>query len=154
MSLPGLESAPVAAVQCFTEKPDAALAEEFLRAGNFRWNSGMFVWSARTLVNALREYCPAMLAPLERIAGSFGTPEFTAVFAELYPAVDSISIDYAVLEPRSRLGEGRSRIYCIPADFGWNDLGSWSALHEYFLEHIGKAFTDGNVVDADGAVAD
>ncbi len=149
---PGLRHTPVADVQCFTEKPDLQHAEEFLRAGNFRWNSGMFFWSAKTLVNALHKFCPAMVPPLQTIADAFDTPAFDRVFAELYPAVESISIDYAVLEPRSRLPKGTSQIYCIPADFGWNDLGSWSALHEYFLQHIGKAFSNGNVVEADGTL--
>ena len=151
-TFPGLRHTPVAEVQCFTEKPDLQHAEEFLRAGNFRWNSGMFFWSARTLVNALQTFCPAMVPSLQKIADAFNTPAFDRVFAELYPAVESISIDYAVLEPRSRLPQGTSQIYCIPADFGWNDLGSWSALHEYFLQHIGKAFTNGNVVEADGTL--
>ncbi len=121
----------------FTEKPDLPHAEEFLASGTYKWNSGIFLWSAKTLISAFQEFCPAMVEPLERIAGAFGTPEFEAVFAELYPAVDSISIDYAILEPCSQQGEGASRIYSIPADFGWNDLGSWSALHEYFLEQLG-----------------
>ncbi len=125
------------AVQRFTEKPDLPLAEQFLAAGNYTWNSGIFLWSAKTLIRAFQECCSTMVAPLERIAAAFDTPDFEAVFAELYPYIESISIDYAILEPRSQAGEGKSRIYCIPADFGWNDLGSWSALHEYFLEQLG-----------------
>ena len=132
-----VDGVPVHAVQRFTEKPDLPHAEQFLAAGNYTWNSGIFLWSAKTLIQAFKDCCSAMVAPLQRIADSFGTPEFEAVFAELYPAVDSISIDYAILEPRSQAGEGHSRIFCIPADFGWNDLGSWSALHEYFLEQLG-----------------
>ncbi len=132
-----IDEVAVTAVQRFTEKPDLPRAEQFLAAGNYKWNSGIFLWSARTLIQAFKDCCSTMVAPLERIADAFGTPEFEAVFAELYPSIDSISIDYAILEPRPQAGEGRSRIYCIPADFGWNDLGSWSALHEYFLEQLG-----------------
>ncbi|MGA9564490.1 MAG: mannose-1-phosphate guanylyltransferase [Candidatus Korobacteraceae bacterium] len=115
----------------FTEKPDLGLAEQFVAAGTFYWNSGMFVWSARTLADALREHLPNTAPILEQIAASYGTTGFEAKFAELYPKCENISIDYAVLEPRSKKGEGKSRIFCIPADFGWNDLGSWTALYEH-----------------------
>ena len=65
------------------------------------------------------------------IAASYGTRSFEKTFARLYPKCENISIDYAVLEPRSAKGEGKSGIYCIPAGFGWNDLGSWTALYEH-----------------------
>ena len=134
--LPGLDGIPMNAVERFTEKPDAVTAEAFLKAGNFRWNSGIFFWSAKTLIAAFEQCCTPMVAPLRRIAAAYGTPAFEQIFADLYPTIESISIDYAILEPRSAAGAD-SRIYCIPADFGWNDLGSWSALHEYFLEQLG-----------------
>jgi mannose-1-phosphate guanylyltransferase len=118
-------------VKRFTEKPKLELAEEFVTSGNYGWNSGMFLWSARTLANAIREHSPAMALLLEKIAAAYGTPEFAQVFAEVYPQCENISIDYAVLEPRSAKGEGASEIYCLPADFGWNDLGCWDALHEH-----------------------
>jgi mannose-1-phosphate guanylyltransferase len=118
-------------VRRFTEKPDAARAAEFLKAGNFFWNSGMFLWSARTLANALREYLPKTAPILEQIAAAYGTPKFTATFRRLYPKCENISVDYAVLEPRSAKGEQASNLFCLPADFGWNDLGSWTALHEH-----------------------
>jgi mannose-1-phosphate guanylyltransferase len=118
-------------VRRFTEKPDAAHAKEFLAAGNYYWNSGMFLWSARTLANALREHLPNTASVLEKIAATFGTRKFESTFRKLYPKCDNISVDYALLEPRSARGEGASNIYCLPADFGWNDLGSWTALHEH-----------------------
>ncbi len=107
----------------------------------------MFVWSARTLAGALREHLPQTAEILEQIAATFGTRKFDSTLARLYPKVENISVDYAVLEPRSAKGEGRSGIYCIPAEFGWNDLGSWTALHEHKAARLGKR--DGNnVVDA------
>jgi mannose-1-phosphate guanylyltransferase len=118
-------------VRRFTEKPSPEVAEQFVRAGNFFWNSGMFIWSARTLANALREHLPNTAPLLEKIAASYGTSSFKKTFAKLYPKCENISVDYAVLEPRSRKGEGKSGIYCIPAQFGWNDLGSWTALYEH-----------------------
>jgi mannose-1-phosphate guanylyltransferase len=120
-------------VKRFTEKPHAALAEQFVASGNYAWNAGIFLWSARTLADAIREHQPAMAALLERIAEAHSTSkaEFQRVFAEVYPQCENISIDYAVLEPRSAKGETKAEIYCLPGDFDWNDLGCWSALHEH-----------------------
>jgi mannose-1-phosphate guanylyltransferase len=118
-------------VKRFTEKPDKERAAQFVASGNYAWNGGIFLWSARTLTGAIREYCPAMAPPLEKIAAAYGTDDFARVFAEEYPKCENISIDYAVLEPRSRKGEAGAEIYCLPGDFGWNDLGCWDALHEY-----------------------
>lgn len=131
-------------VKRFREKPDAHTAERFLAAGNFVWNGGIFVWSARTFANAVREHIPEMAAPLEAIAAAYGTPEFEAVFAKEYAQCENISVDYAILERRSAKGEGRSNIFCLRADFGWNDLGSWSSLHE----HLGQTPQD-NVIDGE-----
>ena len=93
-------------VRRFTEKPDAKKAAEFVAAGNYFWNSGMFLWSARTLADALREHLPKTASLLEEIAASFGTRKFADAFRGLYPKCENISIDYAVLEPRSAKGEG------------------------------------------------
>ena len=120
-------------VRCFREKPARELAEQFVAAGNFYWNSGMFLWSAATLVNALRQYLPATAARLEKIAAAWGTPNFDAALRRLYPKCDDKSVDYGILEPRSAAGEQGSNIYCIPADWGWNDLGSWAAHFEHRL---------------------
>ncbi len=142
----GGEAIPVRRVRRFTEKPDATRARAFLRSGNYVWNSGMFLWSAKTLSEAIKEHSPTMAPLLETIADAWGTPEFESVFAELYPQCESISIDYAVLEPRSAKGEVASELYCLPADFAWNDLGSWAALHEFVSEN--RECTNGNVIEA------
>jgi mannose-1-phosphate guanylyltransferase len=135
-------------VRRFMEKPDAARAAEFVEAGNYFWNSGMFLWSARTLANALLEHLPKTASLLQHIAAAFVTRKFGARFARLYPKCENISIDYAVLEPRSSKGEQNSNIICLPADFGWNDLGSWTALHEH---HSGKSRPkDNNLIAGDG----
>ena len=123
-------------VRRFTEKPDPARATEFVAAGNFYWNSGMFLWSARTLTNALIEHLPKTATLLEQIAAAYGTRKFAATFRRLYSKCENISVDYAILEPRSAKGEQAGRIFCLPADFGWNDLGSWTALHEH---HVAKS---------------
>jgi mannose-1-phosphate guanylyltransferase len=135
-------------VRRFTEKPDAQKAAGFVAAGNYFWNSGMFLWSARTLADALREHLPETAVLLEEIAAAFGTSKFAARFRKLYPKVENISVDYAVLEPRSAKGEHAGNIFCLPADFGWNDLGSWTALHEH---HSAKSNPpEGNLVAGSG----
>lgn len=135
-------------VRRFTEKPDADTAERFIAAGNFYWNSGMFVWGARTLANALREHLPNTAPILKEIAAAYGTRKFETVFAKLYPKCENISVDYAVLEPRSAKGEGKSHLYCIPSNFGWNDLGSWAALFEH---RAGKQKDGDNVIHGTGS---
>jgi mannose-1-phosphate guanylyltransferase len=136
-------------VRRFTEKPDAEHAAAFVTAGNYFWNSGMFLWSARTLAHALTEHLPRTAALLQQIASAFGTRKFAATFSRLYPKCENISIDYAVLEPRSGKGEQNSNIICLPADFGWNDLGSWTALHEH---HVGRSRPkDDNLIRGEGS---
>jgi mannose-1-phosphate guanylyltransferase len=133
-------------VRRFTEKPNAERAAEFLRTGNFYWNSGMFIWSARTLANALVEHLPKTAVLLEKIAADYGTRKFAGTFRKLYPKCENISVDYAILEPRSAKGEQESNIFCLRAAFGWNDLGSWTALHEH---HVAKSTPpDGNLISA------
>lgn len=133
-------------VRRFVEKPDLKRAEQYLEAGNYFWNSGMFIWSARTLTNCIEEYLPKTAAYLSEIADAYGKRTFEAKFKKLYPKCDNISVDYALLEPRSALGEQASKIFCIPADFGWNDLGSWAALYEHRLGREKKPVPDANII--------
>jgi mannose-1-phosphate guanylyltransferase len=137
----------VTRVRCFREKPDKETAEQFLAAGNFYWNSGMFLWSAKTLVNALREYLPATAGLLEEIAATWGTRKFDEALRKLYPKCEDKSVDYGILEPRSAAGEAGSNIFCIPADWGWNDLGSWAA---HFEHRIAQGKHKDNVVSSAG----
>jgi mannose-1-phosphate guanylyltransferase len=137
-------------VRRFTEKPNQNRAEEFLAAGNYFWNSGMFLWSARTLANAVREHLPETAPLLEKIAAAYGTPQFEETFHALYAKCENISVDYAILEPRSAKGEHLSNLYCLTAEFSWNDLGSWASLYEYQIEARLRGDGDGNVAETDG----
>jgi mannose-1-phosphate guanylyltransferase len=143
----GESASGVHRVRRFTEKPNLARAEEFLANGNFLWNSGIFLWKASTLANAIREHLSETAPFLEVIAAAYGTPDFARVFAEQYPKCENISLDYAVLEPRSTKGEHHSNIFCLPASFGWNDLGSWAALYD----HQRNGAKESCVVESDGA---
>jgi mannose-1-phosphate guanylyltransferase len=138
-------------VRRFTEKPNREKAQEFLETGRYYWNSGIFLWSARTLANAIREHLSETAPYLEKIAAAYGTPQFAQVFRELYPLCEDISIDYAVLEPRSAKGEHHANLYCLPAEFGWNDLGSWEALYEHHVSR-GNA-KNGNVTEGKDSIA-
>ena len=140
-------------VRRFTEKPNQIKAEEFVSAGNYYWNSGMFLWSARTLANAVREHLPETAPMLEKIAQCYGTSEFEPCFRDFYPKCENISVDYAVLEPRSAKGEHQSRLFCLPAEFSWNDLGSWASLYEYQMETRLRGDGDGNVSESDGHIS-
>jgi mannose-1-phosphate guanylyltransferase len=138
-------------VKRFTEKPNQQRAEEFVSAGNYYWNSGIFVWSARTLTRALREHLSETAPYLQKIAAAWGTKDFDKKFSQLYPKCENISIDYAVLEPRSAKGEHSSNLFCLRADFGWNDLGSWAALYEH---HAIQSKDDGkNVIESKDSMA-
>jgi mannose-1-phosphate guanylyltransferase len=136
-------------VKRFTEKPNRSLAEEFVASGNYAWNGGIFLWSAKTLAGAIRKHCPEMAPLLEKIAAAYGTPQFAETFAEVYPQCENISIDYAVLEPRSANGEMGAEIYCLPGDFGWNDLGCWDALHEHVADCAPDRVSIANVFDGE-----
>jgi mannose-1-phosphate guanylyltransferase len=136
-------------VKRFTEKPHRALAEEFVASGNYAWNGGIFLWSARTLADAIREHCATMDPLMEKIAAAYGTPDFTRIFADSYPQCENISIDYAVLEPRSARGEQNAEIYCLPGDFGWNDLGCWDSLHEHVADCAPDRVSIANVFEGD-----
>jgi mannose-1-phosphate guanylyltransferase len=145
----GIVDADALRVLRFTEKPDAERAAAFVAAGNYFWNSGMFLWSARTLAGALHEHLGETASILEEIAGTYGTRKFAQTFRRLYPKCENISIDYAVLEPRSAKGGSAGKIVCLPADFAWNDLGSWTALHEHHAAKSSPA--EGNLVASSGA---
>lgn len=118
----------------FVEKPDAATAAEYLAAGDFFWNSGMFFFTAGRLFSDTKTHMPELAAILAEIRGS---QDFVACAEKRYPAAPKISIDYGIMEKATG-------IRVVPGDFGWNDVGSWSALSD--IRDKDKA---GNVVTGD-----
>ena len=108
----------------FTEKPDAETAQEFLASGDYLWNSGMFIWSIRSILDAFQDHAPGITALLSPGEHQYFTPDEPAFLAEHYPNTEKISIDYAILERASNVS-------VIPASFGWSDLGTWPALYEH-----------------------
>ena len=111
------------AITAFTEKPTLEQAVAFLAAGNYFWNSGIFVWSIDVLLEAFKVYQPQMLALLEVGIPTFGTKQEQLFSAEEYPKAESISIDYAILEKAANIS-------MIKAEFSWNDLGTWTSLYD------------------------
>lgn len=106
-------------VKAFKEKPNRKTAEAYLAAGNYLWNAGIFVWNVNTVINAIRRNNPQIAGVIDEIIAGGDVKT-------LFPTCEKISIDYAVMEPESLLGN----VYTHPADFGWSDLGNWQSLHE------------------------
>jgi len=118
----------------FKEKPDRAMAEEFVRSGEYYWNSGNFVWRARDILDAIRLHMPDLHAALGRIVPAVGTPEQERVLQREYPKLPKTSIDYGVMEKASNC-------LVIEATFQWDDVGSWDAVARH-----NPADPDGNTV--------
>lgn len=110
-------------VKTFTEKPNLELAKVFLESGEFFWNSGIFIWKAKTIIEALRTHCSDVSTVFDLGMDSFGTEEETAFINRFFPACMNISIDFGVMEKASN-------VYVECVDFGWSDLGTWSALYD------------------------
>ncbi len=112
---------PAFVVNSFKEKPFAEAAREYVASGEYYWNSGIFVWRASTIVDALRKQQPEMLGHLEAIIAAWETAEREAVFDREFTAIKGISIDYAVMEQATDVA-------VIEAPFEWDDLGGWQSL--------------------------
>ena len=111
-------------VVSFREKPDRATAQEYLEAKNYYWNAGIFIWSVKTILNAFKESASDIYDILTQDLKKYNTEEEQTYIDEVYPQTPSISVDYAILE-RS------DKVFTIPVDIGWSDLGTWNALYSY-----------------------
>lgn len=110
-------------VKTFTEKPNLELAKVFIDTGEFFWNSGIFLWSARSIKQAMLSHAPDIANLFERGADSFNTPDEKEWVDRNFPGCMGISIDFAVMEKASN-------VYVQTVNFGWSDLGAWSALYD------------------------
>ena len=110
-------------VRRFLEKPDLATATRFVKAGNYYWNAGMFFWRTSVLLDAMRQYLPKTASLLASLP-AFGSKRFSNELARTFPLCENISIDYAVLEKAPNV------VGVAAGDIGWNDVGSWNAVHE------------------------
>jgi mannose-1-phosphate guanylyltransferase/mannose-6-phosphate isomerase len=130
-------------VDRFTEKPDHATAVRFLQEGNYYWNSGMFVWRASVILAEMQRYLPEVYRIAQTIvAESRSGATFQQAVEKHFSAMPSISIDYGVLEKSERVS-------LIPCDIGWNDVGSWQAVHEISPKDENGNALQGNVIAVD-----
>ncbi len=130
----------VCRVEAFVEKPNLETAKEYLRQGAYYWNSGMFIWKTSTFLDEIQKLQPALYQGLMEIQESIGSDREATVVAKVFQKLDSISIDYAIMEKT-----GRAAV--IPADIEWSDVGTWSALDEVSDRDASGNIIAGNVID-------
>ena len=121
-------------LKSFHEKPKQELADAFVASGEYFWNSGIFVWNARTVLDQLREHAPAISTAVSRIADAWNSPRQEEIFAAEYGPLEKKSIDYAVMEHAPEVA-------MVEVPFQWDDVGSWLAL-----ERTRKPTEEGNTV--------
>ena len=114
---------PIKKVLKFTEKPDLQTAQKFLNEGNYLWNAGIFIWRASVILEAYQKYLPEMFAKISTGDTLYNTNNETKFIDEIFPQLQNISIDYGILEKADN-------VYVLPADFVWNDLGTWNAVYQ------------------------
>jgi mannose-1-phosphate guanylyltransferase len=141
----------VFAVRRFTEKPSLPHAKRYVASGRYLWNAGMFFWRVSTLLDGLRRHLPKTHSSLLRLAETIGTPRYNAALRRIYPQLENISIDYALLEPASR-DPRRNPVFALPASLGWSDIGSWAAVYELLARTPGENVSAGRftALDASG----
>ncbi|WP_272150279.1 mannose-1-phosphate guanylyltransferase [Tenacibaculum aiptasiae] len=109
-------------VKNFTEKPNLEKAKEFLASGDYLWNAGIFVWSAKSILNAFKEHLPNMVTTLDDGNNVYNTDFEDDFIKNNYEKCENISIDFGVMERAKN-------VHVLPVDFGWNDLGTWGSLY-------------------------
>lgn len=127
-----VQSTPIR-VRTFTEKPDAELARVFVQSGEFLWNSGIFVWKARTILDEFGRHMPHILKQFQGWEAILGTPAEAEFLDRVYADIQKISIDYAIMERTDRA-------WVYPVSMGWYDVGTWDSIYNF----IQKKDSDGN----------
>jgi len=117
------EKTVVKTVKQFTEKPDLETAKQFISSGDYLWNAGIFVWSAKSILKAFQTHLPTMYALFEEGNSVWNTDFEDDFIRDTYPKSENVSIDYGILEKSNN-------VKVLPVDIGWNDLGTWGALHQ------------------------
>lgn len=142
---------PVYAVRRFTEKPALSVAKVYAGSGDYHWNAGMFFWRASTFLESLGKHLPKTFAALEALGESIGKNSYERKLRAIYPQLQNISVDFAILEPATR-EPGAPSVFVIPAEVGWSDIGSWAAVYELLAKHPGDNILprEGYALDAGG----
>lgn len=110
-------------VERFVEKPDKETAEGYVKSGEYLWNAGMFVFKVSTILRAIEKYMPDLYIGLLRMEPALGTDSQEKALSEVYGELPSVSIDYGVMEKADN-------VLVVPSTFGWNDVGSWTAIDD------------------------
>ena len=142
---------PVFAVKRFIEKPALPFAVEYVASGKYHWNAGMFFWRISTFLENLRSFLPKTHEALEDLASFIGSRRYQTKLRAMYQKLQNISVDYAVLEPATRT-TGPPRVFVLPAEIGWSDIGSWAAVYELLAKKNGDNVLagEGRALDATG----
>ncbi|MGB2622586.1 MAG: mannose-1-phosphate guanylyltransferase [Candidatus Acidiferrum sp.] len=156
---------PVFAVRRFTEKPALDLAKQYVASGDFHWNAGMFFWRVSTFLENLKKFLPKTHEALESLSETIGKKTYERRLRAIYPKLENISVDYAILEPSTRSNESdpaadlpagpdgsSAKVFVIPAEVGWSDIGSWAAVYELLTKQPGDNYLAGPglTLDASG----
>jgi mannose-1-phosphate guanylyltransferase len=138
-------------VRRFTEKPELDVAKKYVASGKYYWNAGMFFWRVSTFLDNLKKFLPATHEALEELGTVIGTKRYPAALARIYPQLENISVDYAVMERATR-GANARNVSMIPAKIGWSDVGSWAAVYELLAAKNGAnvSASDAFTMDAEG----
>jgi mannose-1-phosphate guanylyltransferase len=131
-------------VKAFVEKPDKSRAETYLHSGNYLWNGGMFIWKVSAIIQAFEKYCPSVSRTIKAIAQDLNTPRERDAIRKAYECIESISIDYAIMEKASN-------VLVLPIDVGWNDVGSWASLHDVWDKDHNRNAVKGAFLALDAA---
>lgn len=126
-------------VEMFVEKPDIEKAEKYLKCGDFLWNGGMFVWKAKNILRLTEKYLKNTYDILKQIACTV-EEEYEQRLSKEYPLVESVSIDYAIMEKAEN-------IYVIPSEFGWDDVGTWYSVERYRDKDENNNVCVGNIIN-------
>jgi mannose-1-phosphate guanylyltransferase len=137
-------------VRRFTEKPSLKLARQYVASRRYLWNAGMFFWRVSSFLEGLERHLPKTHAALMRLAETIGTSRYAAALRREYSSLENISVDYALLEPASR-DPRHTRVFVVPAEIGWSDIGSWAAVYELLAKRPGANVSTGSVLALDAA---
>ena len=129
-------------VRKFVEKPNLQVAGEYLESGGYFWNSGIFVFKITAFLKTVKDLAPALYNDLQRIQAKVGTDSYESTLEKIYREVESISIDYGILEKADH-------VFLVQGDFVWNDLGSWEEVYKYDQKDENQNAKSGEVIFQD-----
>lgn len=129
-------------VKSFVEKPDLRTAQHYLETGEYLWNSGMFIWNVSTILSKIKKHMPSLSHQLDQIMDFDTIDQYNSNLLSIYPSCESVSIDYGIMEKAEN-------IYVLPGIFGWDDVGSWTALDRVFDSDENGNVIKGNVAHHD-----